>query len=240
MSKETYCLEDVMKGTETISPQGTPYFFIEAAVAQSEPESVELCERFCRLFPPHSARVGQQVYVPHATAERTLFLDIETTGLSPSRPLFLIGTMCYENGELIARQYFARTYAEEVGVLAAISDQMKDVHLLVTFNGNSFDVPYMQTRANGNGIVWNEPHGHLDLLPFARQAYRWRLPNCQLQTLESHICNRHREDDIPGRQIPAAYRDFLLTGNAGMIGKIMEHNWQDTLTMVSLISHLFG
>ena len=42
----------------------------------------------------------------------SLFLDLETTGLQ-STPLFLIGAMTWEDGELVVRQYFCLLYTSD-------------------------------------------------------------------------------------------------------------------------------
>jgi len=65
------------------------------------------------------------------------------------------------------------------------------------------------------------------------------LPNCQLQTLEEHICGRPpRIDDIPGEDIPAAYKKFLQNGNALPVARILRHNVQDLVTMAELLAKL--
>ena len=75
---------------------------------------------------------------------------------------------------------------------------------------------------------------HCDLLHHARRVWRDRLPDCKLQTLERFICGRHRAGDMPGRAIPAAYHDFVRTGDAWQIKAILQHNALDLITLVQL------
>ena len=80
-----------------------------------------------------------------ARAERVCYLDIETTGLSMS-PLFLVGLMYTVDGRLMMDQLFARDYSEEGVVLRFLADMMPRFEILVTFNGITFDVPFIKER----------------------------------------------------------------------------------------------
>ena len=79
----------------------------------------------------------------------------------------------------------------------------------------------------------------MDLLHEARRIYKKDLPNCKLQTLERHICGRERDDDIPGSEIPAAYNEFVRTGNAHKIRSILMHNLYDIFTMADLMCRMW-
>ncbi len=75
---------------------------------------------------------------------------------------------------------------------------------------------------------------HCDLLHHARRRWKDQLPNCKLQTLERVVCQRHRHDDIPGREIPAAYHDFVRTGDAWLMRSVLHHNALDLITLLQL------
>ena len=107
--------------------------------------------------------------------------------------------------------------------------------LLITFNGKSFDFPYIRLRATANGIPFDLELNHLDMLHECRRIWKLELPNCRLQTLEQHICGRSRHGDIPGDQIPAAYHSYVRTGNAWQIVEILKHNMLDLVTMADLM-----
>ena len=55
------------------------------------------------------------------SSEDVIFLDLETTGLNNS-PVFLIGTMVWEDDALVVRQFLARNYAEERAILSLFHD----------------------------------------------------------------------------------------------------------------------
>lgn len=169
--------------------------------------------------------------------EDALFLDIETCGLSGG-PLFLVGVISVKENELLLRQYFARHYSEEPAVLALSHDLLRQHPALVTFNGKTFDLPYIINRATYYRLPVPEQDMHVDLLQLARRKYRGRLPDCRLQTLERHLCRRHRVDDIPGELMARAYHDFVRTGDATDMRKVFHHNLMDLVTMVEVLCAL--
>ena len=109
--------------------------------------------------------------------------------------------------------------------------------MLVTFNGKSFDMSMIRERAAFHRVEWPwTAPPHLDLLHESRKLWKGRLPNCRLQTLERHLCRRHRIGDIPGAAIPDAYHRFVDTRDARQLGDILHHNLLDLLTMAQLLS----
>ena len=77
---------------------------------------------------------------------------------------------------------------------------------------------------------------HLDLLYESRRRWKGKLPNCRLQTLETHLCGRRRYGDIPGWAIPDAYHRFVDTGDARQVRDILHHNLLDLLTMAQVLT----
>ncbi len=75
---------------------------------------------------------------------------------------------------------------------------------------------------------------HFDLLHHSRRRWKETLPNCKLQTLERFICGRRRTGDIPGEAIPAAYHQFVRSGDARQIKAILHHNALDLVTLLQL------
>jgi uncharacterized protein YprB with RNaseH-like and TPR domain len=166
------------------------------------------------------------------------FFDIETTGLSPNTYVFLCGMMVVDDGRFVIEQAFARDYSEETGMLLRVKEMLERYPILITFNGVSFDVPFVRTRMKVARIDYDGPHDHIDLLPVARRNFRGTLPNCRLETIERHLRGVERHGDIPGKEIPDAYHEFVRTGNANRIKRILYHNQMDLLAMAHLFNHI--
>ena len=168
---------------------------------------------------------------------RTLFLDLETGGLSSS-PVFLAGTMHWNGGDFVLRQYFARHYGEEPALLEALAEAARGFDVLVTFNGKSYDVPFLGNRAALHGVPITLPAAHLDLLHLARRRWKHELRDCRLQTLERHVCRRRREGDVAGEEVPGLYHDFVRRGDPYRLIPVFHHNLLDVITMAEILSAL--
>lgn len=171
-------------------------------------------------------------------ASGSLVLDLETCGFAGSM-VFLTGVIRCDSHQATLHQLFARNYAEERAMLLRLWELAADCELLVTFNGKTFDWPSTRDRmlvhrVAGRGALSAEATPHCDLLHHCRRRWKRRLPNCRLQTLERHLCRRERHEDIPGRDIPDAYHDFVRSGDARQIRRILHHNALDLVTLLQL------
>jgi len=165
---------------------------------------------------------------------RVLFLDLETGGFSGS-PVFLAGTMRWNGSDFVLRQYFARHYGEEASLLRALGQQAGDFDALVTFNGKSYDVPFLRDRARVHAVPLRLPEFHLDLLHPARRRWRGQWMNCRLQTLERFVCRRRRCGDVPSDEVPALYHDFVRRGDPYRLLPVFHHNLLDVITMHGIL-----
>lgn len=167
-------------------------------------------------------------------AHQVAFIDIETTGLS-SLPLFLVGILHLGADGPHLHQLLARDYSEEAAVLAATADLLRETQLLISFNGRSFDMPYICDRIRYHRLDYdiNVEH-HWDVLLTARRLLKTGVPDRCLQTLELHLCGRQRGDDIPSDQIPRAYHDYVATGDDSQLRLILYHNQVDLFTTAQL------
>ncbi len=169
--------------------------------------------------------------------ESALFLDLETCGLASST-IFLAGTMHWNGEDFVLRQYFARHYGEEGPLLRALDEAMAGFEFLVTFNGKTFDVPFLRGRAVVHGARLALPPGHLDLLHLARRRWRGDFADCRLKTLESRVCRRRRVGDVPGEEVPGLYHDYVRHGDPYRLVPVFHHNLLDVITMAEILRAL--
>ena len=172
-----------------------------------------------------------------AGLERALFLDLETGGLASS-PVFLAGTMQWTGEDFVLRQLFARHYGEEAALVEALAEGLRGFEVLITFNGKSYDAPFLTGRALLHGVPLRLPPVHLDLLHLARRRWKHALADCRLQTLERYVCRRQRSGDVPGDEVPGLYHDFVRRGDPYRLIPVFHHNMLDVITMAEILRAL--
>jgi len=170
--------------------------------------------------------------------EDLVVVDLETTGFWGC-PVFLVGVLEEEGGQLVTRQLLARDYPEEGPMLRAAAELLGRRKLLVTFNGKSYDVPCFGERCAYFGI--RSPlrrKKHVDILHTARRRWKNELPDCRLQTLERQITFLTRQGDVPSAEIPAVYHDFAASGDPDSLAPVLHHGRVDVITTARLFACL--
>jgi uncharacterized protein len=164
-------------------------------------------------------------------------VDIETLGLS-ERPIILIGLAKPSKGQICTSQFLLRDIKDEPSAIWELVSQLEPNLSLITFNGRSFDIPYIRQRLAYYGLDANLDNPHFDVLHFTRRALRSKLSDCRLETVEKYIGVK-RDINIPGALVPHFYDTYLRTKNPGPLVPIVEHNRQDLLTLGTLFSKLY-
>jgi uncharacterized protein len=114
---------------------------------------------------------------PDGSGSRTLFVDLETTGLSggAGTVAFLVGCGWFDMGAFQVRQFLLTSYASERALLCAVAECFGATSLLVTYNGKTFDVPVMETRWLFHRMPLPlESVRHFDMLHPARRLWGTR------------------------------------------------------------------
>ena len=226
-------LEELLPGEQVVTDQGTCWH-IRQAGAELAADSRALHEAW--LTAPRGRRKLHELLA--APPGEVAFLDIETCGLR-GLPLFLVGLAWLDESDVRIDYLLARQQAEEPAVLALTAQLLAGASWLVTYNGGTFDLPYLEQRRAFHRTPPFPKPAHCDLLDHARRIVGRRYGDCRLQTLERELCGRPRPPgDVPGAQIPATYQRWVDTRDAGLLAPIVTHNGHDLLTMVGLVTAL--
>jgi uncharacterized protein YprB with RNaseH-like and TPR domain len=168
-----------------------------------------------------------------------LFLDLETMGLFAGQPLVVAGLASLKpDNTIIVEQYVVRDFPDELALLAEVNRQVGSHRVMVTYNGKSFDLPFLTGRSAYYGVKLKPPGVHFDLLHFCRRAWRDELEGCSLRSIEQTILGISRETDLPGELVPEFYYEYLRTGNAGFLKPIVDHNRQDVISLINVFASL--
>jgi len=197
-----------------------------------ENETLSVMLSYCRsrLGYNHPDLLYLSTYHPF---EHLCFLDIETLGLF-NCPLFLIGLARWDGKNIHITQYLAPDMMSEKAVLSACQKEIPHGSVLITYNGNSFDIPFINDRLRLYQLPSIPRSPSYDMLLYARGQWRHRLPDCRLQTVESSILGRRRKDDVPGSLVPTYYKAYLSHQNVGPLIPILEHNQLDLISLMEI------
>lgn len=168
---------------------------------------------------------------------KTLFIDIETTGFTAKgSSLYLIGCIYYKEKSFYLIQWFATNYEDEVNILKEFFHFSKDYSSFVHFNGNNFDIPYLQQKA----IFYKLPDTfeRFEALDLYRRIAPFKdflkLPNCKQKTIETFL-NVDREDTFQGGELISIYHDYVQSPNDFNLQALLLHNADDIQGLVTLL-----
>lgn len=171
-------------------------------------------------------------------------LDIETGGLSPeSSQVILIGLLFPAPAEArwVMKQYFAEKPKEEGDLLSAFQRDYESLDFLITYNGRSFDLPFLEKRIRLLDLPGLPPKYNLDLYRLVKDHSDVGIftPNLRQKTLENFLgLWEHRTDKISGGESVQLYGDYLITGRQDIKEKILLHNKDDVLQLFRLLTVL--
>lgn len=172
-----------------------------------------------------------------APIEKILFLDIETTGFTArSSYLYLIGCIYYENRAFHMIQWFARTYEEEAEILRSFLEFSQDFQCFIHYNGNHFDIPYLEQKAAQYQIpsalsVTEGVDIYRRIAPFKDFL---KLPNVKQKTIEQYL-SVAREDLFGGGELISVYHEYVKHPSVDAMEMLLLHNADDIQGMVRLL-----
>lgn len=189
--------------------------------------SQELIENFVISYPLQNV----------APLERILFLDIETTGFaSRSSCLYLIGCAFYSAGKWQTIQWMAEDYSQEAAILTEFFQFAKLYKYLIHFNGNNFDLPFMEQKCAQHHLPFSFS-GFIGIDLYRRIApYRFflKLPNCKQKTLELFLGIK-RKDVFSGGELIGIYHDYVKSPSEYAEKALFLHNADDLRGMLEIL-----
>jgi len=160
--------------------------------------------------------------------DRAAFLDIETTGLSFRSHTTLVG---------IYRMYDEKMFSLVKGLglnSGTISDALKDVSIIVTYNGSSFDLPMI--RHHFPGALSKIPH--FDLRFAARRVgYTGGLKSLER---ELGITRDYEVENLAGEDALIFWKMWKKDRNRNALRLLRKYNREDVMNMIPIANILYG
>lgn len=170
-----------------------------------------------------------------------LFYDIETTGFDPEKSRYAMsGFLYFENNQWVVEQYLTMDRQDEKVVLQRTLDLIMDFKVLVTYNGDDFDIPYLLKKVDGQ-LSSEVTSKSLDLLPMVRKIKNERgFINCRLKTIEKHV-GIQRNYFIEGDLLADAYNKTVeyVKGNEEYKQEYIDYmgyNVEDVVYLAQIMS----
>lgn len=158
-----------------------------------------------------------------------VYLDIETTGLSSKFDTIIAITLLTMDDEAInLSQIFIESVDTENEALIKFMDLIKTKKYLITYNGNSFDIPFISYKLNKYNINNNiDSYYKIDLYKDVRLlSSKIDLENMKLKTIESYF-GIQRDDALSGKDIVTLYKSYQINNKQEHMELILLHNYED-------------
>lgn len=170
------------------------------------------------------------------TNSNWLLFDIETTGFDrKNTKVILIGLIYPFNGEIRVKQIFAESLNDEKLLLTEFLNDFRDKDIYISFNGNKFDIPYLNARYSYNDINYViSKIKSFDIYPYFKDNKTlFQLANAKLKTIEKFL-GIDREDTIDGKESIYLYYKYLKNKDTDDLNKILLHNKDDIINLLHL------
>ena len=185
---------------------------------------------------------GQIFDLYHGGLKPCIF-DIETTGLSAQRGNKIILTACLipNSTGVTITQFLAENPYEEDRVIMATMDFLKDesIDYLITYNGASFDIPFMKQRLATKNLPYVLNMYEFDLYNFIRSntGLKSQIGLLSQKNVEQHFgISSNRKDVISGRESVKLFAEYAINQDSVIEKIILTHNREDVLQLC----HLFN
>lgn len=204
-------------------------------------------KKFCRKY--KMPELSDSLYRRYYGSLKPCIFDIETTGFANGRNTsrVIMTALLIPSGEneISVTQFLAEDPYEEDRVLRATLDFLNEqkTDFLVTYNGTSFDIPFMNRRLEALHFPFTLKMYNLDLYSWIRRntGLPGQLSALSQKSVENffHI-GTDRIDAISGRESVRLYYEYV-TSHSGMLEKVLlTHNREDVVQLYRILRRLFS
>lgn len=170
-------------------------------------------------------------------------LDIEATGLAPMSSELVMCAMLIPTAQGIQiTQYFAESLDEEGIVLQKILEFLDDhmIDMLISYNGLTYDIPYINKRLEILGIDSSISLYNFDLYRFFRfyTVLKNQLPSLSQNSIEEYYgILQDRRDTIDGGIFPEHYATYQQNRSELLLEQMYTHNREDVYQLFKIFNY---
>lgn len=172
-----------------------------------------------------------------SSPEEILLFDIETTGLKKEYcQVYLIGCAYLDTDGWHIRQWLTESALDEVNVLKAFADFACGFETLVTFNGEGFDIPFIDFKNRYYGLDFDiRALESFDIYRSAKCLKKLLgLTSLKQKSVEEFLGIK-REDKLNGGLLIPYYYEYEMTKSKVNEDLLLLHNFEDVLGMSEIL-----
>ncbi|MFC1938867.1 ribonuclease H-like domain-containing protein [Chloroflexota bacterium] len=157
------------------------------------------------------------------------YLDIETTGLSPTYCMVTVVGIYICNGE---EKRVTQLVGKDISA-ESILESLEGVRLIHTYNGRRFDLPFLHYCL---GIDLNRIYHHRDLMYdcWSKNLYGG------LKAVERQLGIERRLKDVNGCEAVRLWWRYVDSFDLNALNKLLEYNREDVVNLRVLRERLLG
>lgn len=181
----------------------------------------------------------EEIFLAEYNMKDMVFFDIEASlDKNGNEFIWAISLGRFIDNNYIVTQYFAEKIKEEKTILENAKVILDEYYSWCTFNGLSFDEPFLIKRSEKFNLNLSKPKDHFDLYRFIFPYYKsLKVKGCGLKALEKGI-GINRTDSIDGYESRILYNEYLISNDEEIMYKLMNHNIEDVISLPKLFRYV--
>ena len=171
-----------------------------------------------------------------------LFIDIETTGLSRKYSnIISITSLLYEDDKYKIYQIFCQYKIDQPSALKYLRNLISSKKYIITYNGNTFDIPFLAEKAERNNIKLDfDSLIKIDLYNYMQKfKSKVNTVDLKLKTVEEYFCI-NRKDTLGGKDVLTLYEAYQLEPRKDFSHLILMHNYEDVYNLPFVMNNIFN
>lgn len=174
--------------------------------------------------------------------KESIFIDIETTGLSRKYSnIISITVLLFENEQYKMYQIFCQYKVDQPQALKYLKDLIKSKKYIITYNGNSFDIPFLAEKAEQNNIdIDFDSLIKIDLYNYMKKfKNNIHAVDLKLKTVEKYF-DIERSDTLGGKDVLTLYEAYQLEPRKEFSYLILRHNYEDVYNLPFVMNNIMN
>jgi hypothetical protein len=148
--------------------------------------------------------------------------------------------LLFEDDKYKIYQIFCQYKVDQPVALKYLKDLIKSKKYIITYNGNSFDIPFLLEKAEQNNInIDFNCLIKIDLYNYMQKfKNKINVVDLKLKTVEKYF-SIERKDTLGGKDVLTLYEAYQLEPRKEFSYLILKHNYEDVYNLPLVMNNIF-